>query len=329
MGISLVTGANGHLGNNLVRELLKQGYQVRAGIRNMNNADSLTGLDCEIIHCDFLDKESLKKSLKGVETLYHVAAVFKHWAKDEEKEIVEPNIIGTENILTIAKEMGVKKVIYVSSIATLESTKRNDKGEIKLDSWNISDLKNPYVRSKTLSEEKAWDVAKELNLDLITVLPSTILGGEYKSATESTNFFKGLINNMVPFFFDVRLSFVDASDVAKGMILAKEKGISGKRYVLSNTKPLHSPDILKICKEINKDFVEPQLKTYDEMMVIAHMAEEKAKEEGTKPAIVKTNIQRAFGIDFIFDMEETINDLGYNPKPADQVLKETLIDLMA
>ncbi len=328
MGVSLVTGANGHLGNNLVRELIKSGYSVRAGIRNLDNANTLDGLDCEVVQCDFMDKDSLKKALEGVEILYHVAAVFKHWAKDEEEEIVRPNIEGSENIIRLAKDAGVKKIIYVSSIAALESTLRNSQNEILGNSWNVSDMANPYVRSKTLSEQKAWDVANEVNIDMISVLPSTILGGEYKSATESTNFFKGLVNNQIPFFYDVYLSFVDATDVAKGMIAAKEKGINGSRYILSNILPVNSKEILDICKEVNKDFVAPPMKSFDELIEIASIAEEVARVEGKKPQLVKSNIVRTYGIDFTFNMEKTIKDLGYNPKSAKDVLRETLEELL-
>ena len=86
----LVTGANGHLGNNLVRELVRKGDQVKAGMRNTQNRDTLYGVDCEIVQADLLDKDSLRKALEGVDILYQVAAVFKHWAENPEEEIVQP-----------------------------------------------------------------------------------------------------------------------------------------------------------------------------------------------------------------------------------------------
>ncbi|EKQ57956.1 MAG: NmrA-like family protein [Clostridium sp. Maddingley MBC34-26] len=68
--ISLVTGANGHLGNNLVRELLKKGEKVRASVRNINDKEAFIGLDCEVVYADLMDKDSLRKALDGVDTLY-------------------------------------------------------------------------------------------------------------------------------------------------------------------------------------------------------------------------------------------------------------------
>ena len=76
--INLVTGANGHLGNNLVRALLARGETVRASVRNPENTAPFEGLDCEIVQADLMDKDSLLRALDGVDTLYQVAAVFKH-----------------------------------------------------------------------------------------------------------------------------------------------------------------------------------------------------------------------------------------------------------
>src|SRR5215216_1757177 len=109
-GLSLVTGANGHLGNNLVRTLLKRGERLRAGVRNLVNAEPLAGLGSEVVRCDLMDKDSLIEALEGVETLYQVAAVFRNWARDPEQEIIRPNLEGTRNVLRAAAESGVRRV---------------------------------------------------------------------------------------------------------------------------------------------------------------------------------------------------------------------------
>ncbi len=327
MSISLVTGANGHLGNNLVRALLKKGVNVRAGIRSLENSKTLEGLDCEIVHCDLLDSDSLKKALEGVDTLYQVAAVFKHWAEDEEKEIVGPNVKGTRAILEAAKEAGVRKIVYVSSIASLEQTNRNSKGEILDEAYNVSDQGNPYVRAKTRSEEEAWKVAEELDLDLVAVLPSTIIGGEYKKQTETINAFSAVVNGRMPFTYDMYLSLIDANDVAKGMVLAAEKGVKGSRYILSNTEALSMRKIVEIAKEINPDLKPPAFLDEKAIYDLAAKAEEEAKRTNTRPAIIRSNVKRTLGVDFKFDLSKTISDLGYSPRPAEEVLRETLKEL--
>ncbi len=110
----LVTGANGHLGNNLVRELVGEGKRVRASVRRVSDTLPFQGVDCEIVSADMLDRASLRRALEHVDVLYHCAAVFRHWAKYPTSEIVKTNLDGTENILEAAAEMDVKKIVYVT-----------------------------------------------------------------------------------------------------------------------------------------------------------------------------------------------------------------------
>ena len=158
--INLVTGANGHLGNNLVRALLARGETVRASVRNPENTTPFEGLDCEIVQADLMDKDSLLRALNGVDTLYQVAAVFKHWAPDPQKEIIEPNLQGTRNVLEAAAEQGVRRVVYVSSEVTLE----HNASPVNESTWRTEFHNNPYVKSKTESEQLAWQLAEQLRV---------------------------------------------------------------------------------------------------------------------------------------------------------------------
>ena len=83
--LSFVNGANGHLGNNLVRLLISKGIRVRASVRNISNKKAFEGLDCEVVQSDITDKQSLVRALQGVNTFYAVGAAFKLWAKDPQK----------------------------------------------------------------------------------------------------------------------------------------------------------------------------------------------------------------------------------------------------
>ena len=100
--IVLVTGANGHLGNNLVRLLIAKGYQVRASVRNIKNTKPFDGLDCEVVQADITDKNSMLQALRGVDTFYAVGAVFKLWAKDPQKEIYDVNMNGCKVMIEAA-----------------------------------------------------------------------------------------------------------------------------------------------------------------------------------------------------------------------------------
>ncbi|MEH0761414.1 NAD-dependent epimerase/dehydratase family protein [Vibrio sp. 16] len=323
----LVTGATGHLGNNLVRELSRQGHQVRAGVRNLSKSDSLKGVDCDIVYCDLLDVTSLQTALDGVDVLYQVAAVFKHWAEDEEKEIVEPNLIGTTNILRAAHEAGVKKVVYVSSIATLEQTARNQQGEIKVEGYNVSDQVNPYCRAKTLAEQEAWKVAQELDLDMVTILPSTILGGEFKPNTESLDAFSAIVNGKMPFLYEMNLSPIDVNDVVKGMIKASTHGIRGKRYVLANTSTISSEEIIAIAQEVNPQLAAPKILSEQEIYALVDQAEKEALETQTRPKLIRSNVARSLKHRFVFDQRESLTDLKHTPIGAREVVRTTMASL--
>jgi len=107
--LALVSGANGHLGNNLVRLLLKKGIPVRASVRNVKNAAHLKDLDCEVVQADITDSASFKRALQGAHTFYAVGAAFKLWAKDPKKEIYDVNMQGTRNTIEAAARAGVKR----------------------------------------------------------------------------------------------------------------------------------------------------------------------------------------------------------------------------
>lgn len=323
----LVTGATGHLGNNLVRELSRQGHQVRAGVRNLSKSDSLKGVDCDIVYCDLLDVTSLQTALEGVDVLYQVAAVFKHWAEDEEKEIVEPNLIGTKNILRAAHEAGVKKVVYVSSIATLEQTARNQQGEIKVEGYNVSDQVNPYCRAKTLAEQEAWKVAQELDLDMVTILPSTILGGDFKPNTESLDAFSAIVNGKMPFLYEMNLSPIDVHDVVKGMIKASTHGVRGKRYVLANTSTISSEEIIDIAREVNPQLTAPKILSEQEIYALVDQAEKEALETQTRPKLIRSNVARSLKHRFVFDQRESLTDLKHTPIDAREVVRATMASL--
>lgn len=170
--LALVTGANGHLGNNLVRLLLSKGIPVRASVRNLKNKTLFEGLDCEIVQSDITDKQSLINALQGIETFYAVGAAFKLWAKDPKKEIYDININGTRNMIEAAAEAGVKRIIYVSSIAALDYSKLPTK-----ESYGYNpDRRDMYYNSKNDGEKLAFELARQHNIELVTVLPSAMIG---------------------------------------------------------------------------------------------------------------------------------------------------------
>lgn len=321
--LSLVTGANGHLGNNLVRELLKKGERVRGSVRNLNDKEPFTGLNCEIVYADLMDKESLRKALEGVETLYQVAAVFKHWAQDPEKDIIVPNIEGTQNILEAAKEANVRKIVYVSSVAALSLDKVNSNGKIDETTWLEDSHENAYFDSKARSEKKAWELANKYDLDMVSVLPGAMVGGEFLKQTLTMSGFDNFLYGKIKVNYITEMTPIEVTDVAQGMILAAEKGVKGTRYILANEEPVLSEDICKLARKVNPNFEMPAKYSKEELLNLADKLEAEAKITGTQPLLLRSQVELYFGgINRHYDLTTSKNDLGFCPRAGQEILEE-------
>lgn len=243
--LALVTGANGHLGNNLVRLLIEKGISVRASVRNINNKAPFSGLNCEVVQSDITDKQSLKNALQGVEVFYAVGAAFKLWAKDPEKEIYDVNLRGTKNMIEAAAEAGVKRIVYVSSIAALDYSRIPTK-----ESYGYNpDRRDMYYNSKNDGEKLAFELAKQHNIELVAVLPSAMIGSEaFAPLNVSYNIINAILDKKIPVETNITLNWVDVKDVAEGCYLAATRGRNGERYILANEKCTSIKDTTKIAQ---------------------------------------------------------------------------------
>lgn len=320
-GLSLVTGANGHLGNNVVRALFGQGESVRAGVRNLSLSEPFEGLGCEVVRADLTDKASLLEALEGVDTLYQVAAVFRHWARDPEKEIVNPNLEGTRNVLEAAAESGVRRVVYVSSIAALDKSSLYRKGPFDEGSWNANYYGNPYYRSKVESEKLAWRLAGELELELVSVLPSTIVGPNCFRLTPSMGVLKRVLDGDLPVDVGFRFNFVDVRDVAEGMIAAAERGRSGERYILAGDESMGISRMVEIAREFNPALRIPSKVPKPVLLGAASLMELGGKLTGREPEILRSQVKMYYGVEQEFVIEKARRELGYAPRSSEEAVR--------
>ena len=318
--LNLVTGANGHLGNNLVRALLERGETVRASVRNPKDTLPFEGLDCEIVQADLMDKDSLTRALEGVDTLYQVAAVFKHWALDPQKEIIEPNLQGTRNILEAAAEQGVRRVVYVSSEVTLDDRIL----PMTESTWRTEFHNNPYVQSKTESEQLAWQLAEELDLDMVSVLPGAIIGPHCFRLTPTMRYLQQALNGEV--FVDVNfpLTFVDAHDLAAGMIAAAEKGRRGERYLLVTEEPVRTRELIDLVRERNPDVKMPPRVPKFLLQGMSSAMEFASKITGKQPLLLRSQVELFYGVAARKDISKARIELGFDPRDPETTIRETL-----
>ena len=316
--LCLVTGANGHLGNNLVRELLNNGESVRAGIRNTQHIKMFEKLGCEVVYTETQDKKSMIKAMRDVDVLYHVAEVFKHWAADPESEIIKPNVIGTEIVLQAAAEANVKQIVFVSSVAAVGH------GHTPLNEsvWN-ADMSNAYYRSKILSEQKAWELAKRYNLWMVSVLPSAMVGPNAYRLTDTMQFLENIRRNKLlvnPNFF---FNFVDVRDVAKGIYAASIKGKSGNRYILANETSSSVQQLFDAVKPYKPNVKIPPVLPKYILHSLAHLLELVASITGKPAALIRSQVALFYGIKQEYDISKAQTELGYEPRSSLVALRDT------
>ncbi|WP_340156200.1 NAD-dependent epimerase/dehydratase family protein [uncultured Winogradskyella sp.] len=320
--ISLVTGGNGHLGNNLIRLLRSKNHTVRTTIRNSNNTAPFKGLDCEVVQADLLDRASLKKAFKNVTHLYAVAANFSMWAKNPKAEIYDNNLKGTENVFDIAKECGIKNIVYVSSVASLDFTAL----PAHVGNGYNKDRRNWYYNSKNDSDKLALELGEKYNIRTVVILPSAMIGSHAHKLSYSNNLVYQILNGEIPVDTNVTLNWVDVKDVAFGAYQAMLKGKDRERYILSNPTHTTLQDSVKIAADL---YPELKLKTPKKvpkclLYSIAGLMEFSSKITGKEPLLQRHYLDMFYGLKQDYDISKSKNELGFNPKPSKQALEDAL-----
>lgn len=231
MKIVFVTGGTGFLGGHLLHRLIEKGYHVRALYRSIPNSKILQGIADKIewIKGDLHDLDALEKGMSGADEVYHSAAVVSFHAEDKE-DMFAINQHGTANVVNMALSTGVGRFLHVSSIAALG----RKPGSIHVDEDTIfekNETNTNYALSKFYGELEVWRGIAE-GLNAVIANPSIIIGpGNFWD--KGTGVMVTKVWNGLSFYPTGRSGWVDVRDVAQGMILLMEGGISGQKFILS------------------------------------------------------------------------------------------------
>lgn len=312
----LVTGAAGHLGNNLVRALSGRGDRVRAGVREPRGSTALDAVDCEIVPLDLLQPASLRPALEGVDVLYQVGAVFRHWARDPERDIYRANLQGTRNVVEAALRAGVGRIVYVSSLGAADhaSTPITESG------WN-ADRGNVYYRSKVDSERLALDLCRREGLPLVTLLPGAMVGPNCFRLTPTMALLEMVLSGRLPADAGFKFNFVDVEDVAEACMLAAKHGRPGERYLLANERPSDIPEIVRVAQwEYPQQNIRMPARPPRALLYLAALAMEAgAALRGREPSL-----RRRYLSDFtqaeVCDCAKAHAQLGFAPRPPAEAL---------
>jgi dihydroflavonol-4-reductase len=242
----LVTGATGFIGGNLARELVRQGYQVRVLARKTSSTKPLEGVKLEIAEGDLLDRVSLEKALNGCEALFHVAAMYTFWARNPAL-IYKTNVQGTDNVLRAAGVKGIKKIVYTSSESVVGIDHGCRLGNEDMRGY-IQNIPSDYKKSKFMAETLVVNMCRE-GSPIVIVNPTTPIGPYDVKPTPTGKIVVDYLNHKMFACINTGLNIVDVEDVARGHILALEKGRPGERYLLGN-KNLTLREIMAILEKI-------------------------------------------------------------------------------
>ena len=224
-----LTGATGFIGSHVARALAIEGAQLRMLVRKTSNLANLEGIDGETHVGDLSEPESLKSALAGCDAVVHVAADYRLWIPDP-KAMYRANVDGTRELLRLAREAGVKRFVYTSSVATMHF--RTDGLVINEDTpVALSDMVGHYKRSKFLAEREAV-AAADAGQQVVILNPTTPIGPNDSKPTPTGRIFVDFLNGRFPAYMDTGLNLVDVAEVARAHVAALTAGQSGKRYIL-------------------------------------------------------------------------------------------------
>ncbi|MBE9046734.1 NAD-dependent epimerase/dehydratase family protein [Pleurocapsales cyanobacterium LEGE 10410] len=314
---AFVTGGTGFVGANLIRLLLQRGYQVRALVRSNSSLDNLKSLKIEIVEGD-LNGTNLSQLMSGCRVLFHVAAQYSLWQADGDL-LYRSNVLGTKNVLACAREAGIDRTVYTSSVAAI-GVKPDGVADETYQS-PAEKLVGDYKRSKYYAEQEAVKAVQQ-GQDLVIVNPSTPIGGFDLKPTPTGEIIVRFLQRKMPFYVDTGLNLIDVKDVAWGHLLALEKGKTGDRYILGNQN-LTFERLLGKLEQITGIPAPKHTIPYWIPYSVAWLEENVLTKLGKQPTIaidgVRMSKQKMF-----YDASKAVSELGLPQTDIDRALAEAV-----
>lgn len=315
----LVTGAAGHIGNVLVRELLTRGKPVRAMLLPGEDRTPLNGLNVEIVEANVLNLPQLTNAFEGVDTVFHLAGLISILpGKDEMVNLV--NVEGTRNVIQAARMMGVRRLVYTSSIHAL--TRLPD--DQVIDESTPFDPENSageYDRSKAQASLEVLSAARD-GLDAVVVCPTGVIGPYDFRLSEMGTLIKDWMANKPSWLIDGAYDFVDVRDVVNGMIAASERGQTGESYILSGEK-ISIKNLMLIVKELLHLKARPLVVPVWLARIAAEFTPFVYRLTHTKPRFTRYSIITVTGGSNI-SHAKAARDLNYQPRSLRHSLADTV-----
>jgi len=313
----MVTGATGFIGGNLARELWRRGDDVRALVRPGSNRLTIENTGIVPIEGDILDRQSVDRAVQGCEAVFHVAAAYTFWSRDP-AGISRTNVAGTLNVLEAARQAGVSRTVYTSTVGTVALGKDGLGDEdTPLDPKS---LHGHYKRSKLQAEREALALAAA-GMPLVVVNPTAPVGPWDVKPTPTGKMVLDFLRRKIPAYLKTGMNVVDVADVVEGHILALEKGKSGERYILGN-RNVSLKEIFDILSS-QTGLPAPRIRAPYWLVVGAGYADRFI--EGTifrrEPAIPVEGVLASKTPAYV-SCEKAVRELGQPQRPIEEALKK-------
>jgi dihydroflavonol-4-reductase len=309
---TLVTGASGFLGWHVARVLIERGHRVRALVRP---GSRVAGLDVEIATGDLRDAASLERAVEGCGLLFHVAADYRLWAKDP-GDLYRSNVDGTRNLLGAARQAGVERVVYTSTVGCI-GVPHDGIGD-ETTAVSLEDMAGAYKRSKFQAEQVALEFARA-GLPIVIVNPTAPVGDHDVKPTPTGKIVLDFLNGAMPAFIDTGLNIVDVRDTAEGHVLACERGRPGERYILGSENLTLAQILAKLARITGRKA--PTTKLPYAVAYCAGACSTAWAAMTGKPPRVPLDAVRMAKKKMWVTHQKAARELGFAPGPADQALK--------
>jgi dihydroflavonol-4-reductase len=320
MDVALVTGAAGFVGSAVARALAAQGSRVRALVRGSSRRDNLDVPGLEVIEGDARDATAVARAAAGARYVFHVAADYRLWAADK-SAIIRNNTDGARTVLRAARAAGVERIVYTSSVATLQTGPSGTPGDESRPQREAEAI-GAYKRSKILAEHLVLSMVADEGLPAVIVNPSTPVGPRDLRPTPTGRVIVEAASGRMPAFVDTGLNVVHVDDVASGHLLALRHGRIGERYILGGENLTLAQILAMIAGLVGRR--PPGIRMpRAAIFPIACAAEALARVTGREPFATVDGLRMAKQRMY-FSSAKAQSELGYAARPALSALADAV-----
>lgn len=311
----LVTGASGFVGSAIANVFRAEGYRVRVLVRAASPRTNINPAD-EVVEGDLRDPPSLAAALKGVRHLVHAAADYRLWSRDPD-ELIVTNLHGTRALMQAALRAGIERIIYTSSVATIQPGSDETRPLTEQSAIGI------YKRSKVMAERMVEGMVARDGLPAVIVNPSTPIGPRDVKPTPTGRVIVEAASGRMPGFVDTGLNLAHVDDVAAGHLAALRRGVIGERYILGGENVPLSRMLADIAALVGRRA--PTIRFPRQLIwPLAVGAEAVARVTGREPFVTRDALRMA-RYRMFFDDSKARRELGYVSRPY----REGLADAVA